>query len=288
VYLDAAKGKADFIDANFRQTDVTAPIFHGFSLGIDVSGNPFHADGRSTEHNADVYSMARSLAKLGGPYEAMADHAKYFVNQMFDARAGEMKYWLGSKHDETLGRVINYWPVSADGQAWTALASVGGPDQELQDPSRSQAAMDWLWANLTELCPCPDPDCFGVIFSNGGQHIQTEVSASAAMAYLLLGDEARAESILTSLDWIRLSAPGSDAGGIGLVATPDPAGAPTGIGSGAYPNERHVASTVWFGLTVLMAEHPGDYSANPFAVVPEPATLLVLALGGLALIRRRR
>jgi len=290
VYLDAAKGMADFIDTEFRQTDTVPPIFNGYSMGIDAAGNPHHPDGRSTEHNVDVYAMARSLAEtvsVPDPYDDMAQHAKYFVDRMFDSRPGEGKYWLGTKHDETLGRVINYWPVSADAQAWTTLASLGGAGEPLQDRDRCEAAMDWLWANLTKLCPCPDPDCYGVIFTNGGQGIQSEVSASAAMAYLLLGEEERAESILTCLDWVRLSAPGSDPGGIGLVATPDPAGAPTGFG-GVYPNARHVASTVWLGLTVLQDEYPEQFTANPFAVVPEPATLSILLLAGLAVIRRRR
>jgi len=275
VYLDSAKGKADFIDANFRQTDVSPPVFQGFSCGIDIHGNFCHPDGRSTENNIDVYSMARSIAKIvdsPGPYEDMADHAKYFVHQMFDERDSlpGYLYLTGSEHKEPWGRVKTWWPGTADAQSWTTLASVGGPDQQLQDANRCATAMEWLAANLRVPCPSDDSNASGFSFSEypkGVDCIQSEISASAAMAYLLMGEEAKGESVLSCLDWIRLEASGHDPNGIGLVATPEPGGAPTGFGT-TYPNSRHVASTVWFGFAVLLDDNPSAWTANPLAVVP--------------------
>lgn len=289
-YLDAARQTAQWINDHTRQPVVPGiDPYGGFSLGETATGGPIGGTtkGRSTEHNVDVYAFTSGLYRVDQDplWLDMALHARRFVQAMFDDVEG--KYWLGTKENETTFEIeINYWPQSTDAQAWTALSTVDSAD-------RASRALDWLMAPTSGLketdlvcstgtceVPCAetcdacycDPsgtsDCcyHGLKFTNAGEHIQTEVTASAAMALCLHQRGPSAQEILCNLERIRLTAPNHDPNGIGMVATPWCDCAPTGFDNAEYPNERHVASTVWTGLAFMNVG--GDRLAN--ALRPQP------------------
>ena len=116
--------------------------------------------------------------------------------------------------------------------------------------------------------------------------------AKEAFHRILLLTAAELANLLGNLDDIRLTAPGADAGGVGIVATPWPDGAFSGFeGFGdppTYPNLGHVAGTVWTELAARVAGN--DFAANPLRPLPEPATPLgvVIGFGVLGLLRARR
>jgi hypothetical protein len=156
---------------------------------------------------------------------------------------------------------------------------------EIDDPSRTSQALDWAWQNLLTSDTVEGTTYWGIRWSDEGAHIQSEVTAGTLMALLADGREADALWLLENLDSIRLTAPGHDPNGIGIVATPWPEGAFTGYGTATYPNALHSASTAWLGLAALAAQ--GEVDANPFRTVPEPGSLLLMALGIPLVIGRR-
>jgi hypothetical protein len=285
AYLDSAKRAADWIIDNTQQSD--ADGFGGYSLGLDAVGNPIAGttQARSTEHNIDVFSLAKDLAALDGDpkWGAMAQHAMNFVQATFNNQPGQEKYWTGTKSGAGGQTEPNYFPVPVDTQTWTALAGIDAPQ-------RLDQVIRWIAdtpandiAGLKVSDDMGDGRVFdGLRFSTGGQRVQVEATGGYALAvwegtqagWLVdgPGDPAgrwpdELQGVLEHLDAIRTSADGSDPAGIGLVATPWAAGAPTGFG-GDYPNLRHVASSVWTGLA-LLASHPDpakrNLLANPLA-----------------------
>ncbi len=284
-YLEAAMCMADWIQSHTEQPMSASDEFGGYSMGEEQDGSPISGflEGRSIEHNVGVYVAATNLYVLTKmqKYDSMATHAQHFVQLMFDDAGG--KYWLGTKRHETTGEIVrNYYPIAADAQTWTTLASI---DEE----SRAIRALGWLTEPTSNIVvkditcddnSCQDPcqipcascysdgatdDCcyYGTRFTNhyDARHVQCEMTASATMALCLIDDQAAAEEMLCNLDRIRLTAPGSDPGGVGIVATPWCDGAPTGFAGAVYPNKRHVASTVWGGLAVMVFS--GEPAANP-------------------------
>jgi hypothetical protein len=306
-YLDAARDIASWILSHTQQDDA----FGGFSLGEDGAGDPMfgtvHA--RSTEHNVDAFVLAKSLSYLdpGDPdWPAMAEHARAFVAAMFDAGTG--RYWTGTRDDGSGGIEINPSPLPADAQTWTALAGLEPPARRA-DALRfvADTPMGGPLALLVEDDIGDGRVYLGLRFSTGGDHIQCEETGGYAMALSVGAQEgwlvpeagepadrwstALADT-LTNLDAIRLTSPGADPGGLGIVATPWPSGAFSGYeGPGdppTYPNLRHVASTAWPALARRVVEC--DQSANPMRPVPEPSPTLGLAFGcaGLGALGRRR
>ncbi len=305
-YLDSARDIASWITAHTQRNDA----FGGFSLGDDAAGNPLfgtiHA--RSTEHNVDAYVLAKNLAFLdpGDPaWATMAEHARAFVAQMFDPGTG--RYWTGTRDDGSSGIEINPSPLPADAQTWTALSGVDTPARRA-DALRfvADTALGDPAALLVEDDLGDGRAYRGLRFSTGGDRIQSEQTGGYAGAIAigvlegwLVSEggepvdkwEAEVTDVLENLDDIRLTAPGADPGGLGIVATPWPAGAFSGFeGFGdppTYRNLRHVAGTAWPALAARVAA--GEPEANPLHRLPEPPTLLGLAAGGatLALLRRR-
>jgi hypothetical protein len=305
LYLDSSRDIASWIIVHTQQDDA----FGGFSLGEDASGNPLfgtiHA--RSTEHNLDVFVLAQNLAFLDpadSQWPATADHAGAFVQLMFEPSTG--RYRTGTRDNGSGGIEINPTPIPADAQTWTALSGV---DTTL----RRAAALRFIadtplgdpFALLVEDDIGDGRVYWGLRFSTGGDHIQVEETGGYAMA-LSVGTQAgwlvseggeasdkwtsELGAILASLDDIRLTSPGADPGGIGIVATPWPAGAFSGFeGTGApptYSNLRHVASTVWPALATRVEANDSD--ATPLRPLPEPSAALTLLTGCVVLVALRQ
>ncbi len=288
-YLDAAKRAADWIIDHTQQSN--ADGFGGYSLGLDAATNPIAGttQARSTENNIDAYVLAMNLAALdaGDPkWSAMAQHAQQFVQVTFNNQPGQEKYWTGTQPGPGGQTELAFFPVPTDTQTWTALAGIDTAtrlDQTIRWVSDSPANDP---AGLKVSDDIGDGRVFdGLRFSSGGQHLQVEVTGGYALA-LWAGQQAgwltegagdpvgrwsnELQSLLDNLDAIRTTADGSDPAGVGLVATPLAAGAPSGFSSSTYPNLRHVASSVWTGLA-LLASHPDalrrDPLANPLAAL---------------------
>jgi len=252
TYLDVAEAKADWIlDHTW---DDRGP--GGFSGGYGGWGQtPFRW--KSTEHNIDVYVLARNLSALRGDVKwlDMAEHAASLVKAMFDESCS--CYRTGTLDD---GVTLNLSPIPADAQAWTALARNG--TIEIDSGERAQRAMQWLLTNLKEGCPCDFTPYEGVKFSDLGKGVQSEVTASAALALLWRSQQTEeASDFLAFLDWLRLNPPlPDDVASIAVAATACSNGAFTGWPSWYYPLQ-HVASSVWSGSACLY--HGGDARANP-------------------------
>lgn len=273
VYLDAARAAADWINSQ-SQFDQ----FGGFALGRDNNDQwIFSPHGRSTEHAIDVYVMAVNLFHVESDQAAklkwlsMANHAQDFVRKMYDEGAN---YYYTGTEESGGSAAINPVPIPTDAQTWSGLAAIGSDVHQ-------EGALEWLTNPANGMIV--EETFRGLKFSNGGEHIQSEVTAGAAMAIrvgidegILTGTsgdptktwEEEFQSFVENLEDIRNPtignpAAGADSLGMGVVATPWPGGAPTGYDS-SYPNLRHVASTVWHGLTLLLS-HPDnpDPIANP-------------------------
>jgi hypothetical protein len=276
AYLDTARSLANWIGAQ-SQLDP----FGGFALGRDandnwIAGTP---NGRSTEHAIDVYVMAANLFHVESDQAAklqwlsMANRARDFVRKMYGH--GANRYSTGA-HDVGGSAAINTSPIPTDAQTWSSLASIG-------TEADREAALRWLTDPTNGMIV--EEVFHGLKFSSGGEHIQSEMTAGAEMAIRVgidegfltgnSGDPTKSwedefDSIIESMEAIRSTAPGADSMGLGVVATPWQDGALTGYGCTSYPNRRHVASTVWHGLTLLLG-HPDnpDTEANPLRPLAE-------------------
>ena len=241
----------------------------GFSGGL--GGWDYQAaTWRGIEHNIDVYTFGRNLFHLTGDQQwmDMAMHAKKFIHAMYDEIQG--CYLTGTTSD---GTTLNYSPIPADAQSWTILACGDRLD-------RLEQALDWLLPqgldpnNPSDLLVEDDVggrNYKGIMFSNMGQHMQSEITACAAMACYLTDRQEDGDELLENLNLVRLHASPTDDGiadALGIPATPMPMGAPTGFSDATYPNLLHSASSAWTGLAVMVSQ--GDWMANPLRPLPIP------------------
>jgi len=126
AYLDGAVRAASFIETTTRDNVNVPPGGYYFGNG---------QTNESTEHNIDVYVLFTRLAKLtgNGSWLDGAQHAKAFVEAMFDSRSGH--FWTGTS-DPTH---IFYNDSPEDVQSWSYLA--------FQDQNFA-ASIDWVKTNL--------------------------------------------------------------------------------------------------------------------------------------------
>lgn len=267
-YLNAAINTGQWILDNCKRGDPNdyPDDPGGFSGGLlGWSYNP--ASWKGTEHNIDVYCFASNLYSLTGDdkWREMAQHAQKFIKAMFDPNIGF--YYTGTLGD---GVTVNPSPIPADAQSWPFLAMIDDCNKMIQ-------ALNWLAVpGLNH----NDPDdllvqdvvgeqvYLGIKFSDQGEHVQSEMTACAAMACFLAGRSDDGEELLDNLDLIRLYGAPMDDGiddTTGLAATPLPSGAPTGFNN-VYPNLLHVASSAWTGCAALVSQ--SDKLANPLRPLP--------------------
>lgn len=268
TYLNRAEHVANWIIAHTMDTDGPGGFTGGYSgwNAPPLEQVPF--TWKSTEHNLDAYVLARNLYSLRGDakWRDMADHASAFVQAMYVELGEATGYYVtGTATD---GITLNPSPIPADAQAWTALARNGY--SAVDSVERAQYAMQWLLANLKEGCACDVTPDVGVRFSDIGTGMQSEVTASTALALLWLGQETQqADDFLALLEWLQANPPLSGDGVTdhGIAATPCSAGASTGYGVDAwYYPLQHGASSVWSGFACMVRE--GDTQANPLAPLP--------------------
>jgi len=126
TYLDGAVKAATFIETTTRDNVNVPPGGYFFGNG---------QTNKSTEHNIDVYALFTMLAKLtgNGSWLDGAQHAKAFVEAMFDAPSGH--FWTGTSDPTHI--FFNNSPE--DVQTWSFLA--------FQDPSFA-VSLDWVKTNL--------------------------------------------------------------------------------------------------------------------------------------------
>ena len=258
-YLASAEHIASWVIAN-RRSDTGGFVLNA---GSGVA---------STEHNIDATALFRNLHASTGnaTYLAAQQHAGQFVGRMWNNGF----FVAGSLED---GSINTQLPVPLDAQAWTDLAAVNVPAQNVKQ------AIAWALTNMlvntTNTCPGAE-SFFGSSFSqcshsmkaDGTCGVQNEETASLALALLLNADhaaEAEGDALLASLQAQQLSAPIGAActrppakgPANGIVATPVPRGVNAGFYY-CYPNAYHVASTAWTGLALLAKT--GSKTANPF------------------------
>lgn len=251
---------------------------------------PYPGKYRSTEHNTDLFALARILSD----YDTQA-RASMFVQSMYgyDKRY-KHSYTMGTAGDSTCDAEKRPAPVACDAQFWNLLADVD-PQQDRKkaslaaalQPAEHGGMLTWdsdLIGNGTSLAGQLE----GLRFSNWGHGVQWENTASAVMAMSLyrqrygeqpatglnlsLHISGMRRSILQLMD-VYGKVPSSVLGGnIGSWYKNDhttdyPGGSDTGIGW-TYLRYPHVASSAWAGLMLLFrdGEHePVNQDANPFA-----------------------
>jgi len=125
-YLDGAVAAANFIETTTRDNVNVPP--GGYYFGNGQSN-------KSTEHNIDVFALFTLLATLTGDNFWLdgANHAKAFVQAMFDAPSGH--FWTGTS-DPTH---IFFDNSPEDVNTWSYLA--------MQDPNYA-VSVDWVKTNL--------------------------------------------------------------------------------------------------------------------------------------------
>jgi hypothetical protein len=125
-YRDGAVAAATFIETTTRDNVNVPPGGYYFGNG---------QTNKSTEHNIDVYALYTMLARLTGNSFWLngAQHAKAFVEAMFDAPSGH--FWTGTS-DPTH---IFYNNSPEDVNSWSYLA--------MQDPNYA-VSIDWVKTNL--------------------------------------------------------------------------------------------------------------------------------------------
>ena len=107
----------------------------GFNFGVDNNNSKLLF--KSTEHNIDCVALFTMLAALtrDGSWLTQAEHARTFVNAMFDSTDGEF-FFTGTTED---GTTINTSNIPEDVQTWSFLATL--------DETHARS-IDWAKTNL--------------------------------------------------------------------------------------------------------------------------------------------
>lgn len=220
----------------------------GFTGGRDEDDDQI--EWKSTEHNIDAAAFFGALyaATDDDQWDAAAEHARGFVEQMWDAEAGY--FHLGTRDD---GETINdgeYLP--SDVQSWANL---------LLDDEQYYPALDWVVENL-EVTDQTNPEVpitgvrFAVRTDDHDEHNDNVVwlEGTAQTALALRCATSQPETSQNYLDNLQLAqADGPNANGMGI-----PANSSEGYSGGDDTNytSLHIGATAWY----LMAAQ----GINPF------------------------
>jgi len=165
AYLDGALRAANFIETTTRDNVNVPP--GGYFFGNGQSN-------KSTEHNIDVYALYTMLARLSGNNFWLdgAQHAKAFVQAMFDAPSGH--FWTGTS-DPTH---IFFDNSPEDVQTWSYLA--------FRDPNFA-VTIDWVKTNLATT---DTTFAFNNSWGNNGLRLRVSGMTFASLSKLgtVLGD----------------------------------------------------------------------------------------------------
>lgn len=229
---------------------------------------------RSTEHNIDVYALAKML----GDREAQ-EHASRFVSSMYGYNPEVPNaYATGTASKVLCDTQLGVpWVIAADTQFWNLLADAD-PDPERKEASvafavRPESAGGLLAQDVDWFAR--GPSMHGVRFTNLGHGVQWENTASAVMGlgyyhsvYRHGGAEetlvSMRQSLLRQLDRYGYVLASVLGGNFEAYHRKDyqaafPGGSDTGLGW-TYLRYPHTAATAWTGLMLL--------EANPLAAPP--------------------
>lgn len=298
VHFAAASGEVCY---SLVAHDILAALVKATQCADELQGfgsrlPPFPQFYRSTEHNIDTFALSRMLGAAGATSQRQAGA---FVRGMWARVAGlNASYAVGTSGMTQCDTGVPASPAAVDAQFWNLLADADPV------PARKAASMSFamqsMWATDTDLIgngrgAGRGAVLQGVRFTTGGNGIQWENTASAAMAMSLFqrrfardADPSLTDRIGAARDSLKHllavygAVPASVLGG-NIAAylqndhsSPYPGGSDTGIGW-TYLRYPHAASTAWTGLLLLYQFDGADQvreEANPFAppaaTVPDP------------------
>lgn len=284
AYLGGALRVANWIVAN--TFDTNGPGGYRFGTNIDPSNQSVPSpNGKSTEHNIDVYAFFTMLADIthgkadnGSTWSSLARHALLFVEAMFNRTGGF--FYTGTNADQV---TIYTGNIPEDVQTWSYLALLS---------NLYSVSLDWVTTHLdaidTPSCPNSALQPLGNLSVRGEtfasaslaanpqtkdpEAVWTEGTAHTAAALLARNHSAEEEGAWRRDDHtnaqelfenLRLMQKNLGAGqtinqmplppACGLVAATG--NLDTGFGYGYFPNQ-HIGATGWYLIALE--------SGNPF------------------------
>jgi hypothetical protein len=149
----------------------------GYSFGTNINPQNMSVpspNGKSTEHNIDVYAFFTMLAQLtrngnatnGASWKSLAHHALLFVQSMFNPNGGF--FYTGTNSD---GVTPATYPVPEDVQTWSYLALLS---------NSYGVSLDWVKTNLVTIDTPSSPNSALKGLGNINIHGETFDSASLA------------------------------------------------------------------------------------------------------------
>lgn len=244
-FLEGAKRIAEFIDENLR----VSGDYGGYSGGFEDIVPSAHWDKYkirwvSTEHCLDLSVSFRQLEILTGEdhWGRCADHARAFVDSMWlgDGRHGRgvPRYATGLLPNGS----VSFSRAPLDVNAWAILADSRTARRECLSWCEDSCGT-WL---------SDQQKLWGYKFASGHDGTWFEGTAHMACAYQAVGDLARADILLRSLEFAQQHAANADAHGV--VATWEDE-IDTGFGY-SYYSRLHLGATAWFAFA--------EIGVNPF------------------------
>ncbi len=246
AYLDGAVAIGDWIQARCR--DDRGP--GGYTGGYTGSGSKI--EWKSTEHNIDVYSFFRLLAReTGNPaWSSRSAWARRFILAMWDTAAG--RFDVGTS---TNGATPESSPAVEDVNSWSYLA--------LLAPAYEQA-LDWEQRHLAVTA-----DGFSGVSICTGSRTGVWFEGTAHLADALeFSDEAddRAQASTYLADLASAQAHGPNADGLGIMAASYDALSDC-QGGNVYAS-LHTGTTAWY---ILAASRIDPLSGVPIPAQPRTA-----------------
>ncbi|WP_157535708.1 hypothetical protein [Kitasatospora mediocidica] len=238
-FLDGALKIANWIQTNTADTRGNGGYTGGLRNDDGTGATMVPITWKATEHNIDTGAFFAMLATASGDH-TWADRSKDAFAFVKSMQAANGHLWTGTGLD---GVTTNQDVEPEDVQTWSYLATL--------DPAYSPA-VDWAAGRMA----AADGPFVGVSFSGADtSKVWFEGTAHLLAAYNqrgAAGDDAKAATLLKTLELAQHSAPNTDGAGI-VAASQD--GLITGEGD-TYYAALHTGATAWY----LIAAQGG----NPF------------------------